>query len=199
LGDHCSSRRRTEPKVGRFLPDCPVAERLPGLFLLFKPPGCSGRGYRSDAEEREPDGPENQYRKPGRDGQEGKHRRTRFGLACFGRGFDDPALWSRCHGALDSLMSRTPAGAGFEANARSKMMFRIFAPMSARGSQAKPVRRGASCNQPAPPRLTPMEDSLPARLESGFPGGIVAGRLLRVRSIPWPPVRTGKAFCAFRW
>src|ERR1700730_2029033 len=64
---------------------------------------------------------------------------------------------------------------------------------------AKPLRRGSSCNQPAPTRLTPMKDSLPARLESGFPGGIVAGRLPRIRSIPWPPVRTGKAFCAFRW
>ncbi len=62
-----------------------------------------------------------------------------------------------------------------------------------------PLRRGSSCNQPAPPRLTPLQDSLPAHLESGFPGGIVAGRLPRIRSIPWPPVRTGKAFCAFRW
>src|SRR5450631_1227155 len=118
--------------VGRFLPDCPVAERPPGLFLRCKLPGCSRRGYRRGAEEHEPGD--------------------------------------------------------------------IFAPrMPARGSPAKPVRRRSACNQPAPTRLTPMEDSLPARLESGFPGGIVAGGLPRIRSIPWPPVRTGKAFCAFRW
>ena len=53
-------------------------------------------------------------------------------------------------------------------------------------------------NQLVSPRLTPLGDSQPRRLESRFPGGILLGRLLRFRSIPWPPAPTGKASCAFR-
>src|SRR6267143_3461232 len=47
----------------------------------------------------------------------------------------------------------------------------------------RPPPSSPACNQPAPPRLTPLGDSLPACLESGFPGGIVNGGLLRLRSI----------------
>src|SRR5713226_5058265 len=57
----------------------------------------------------------------------------------------------------------------------------------------------APCNQPAPARLTPLRNYLPARLESGVPGGIVAGRLLRFRSIsfseyPMAPRANWKGF-----
>jgi hypothetical protein len=91
--------------------------RTAGRRALFRDSNSladSRRGYRSGAEEHEPDDPEDQNRKPGRDGQEDKRRRARFGLACFGRSFDDLALLSGCHGALDSLMSRTPGGATVE-------------------------------------------------------------------------------------
>ena len=57
----------------------------------------------SGAEEHEPDNAEDQYRKPGRDHQEGEHRGARLGLARFGGGFDDPAPLSCSHGVLDSL------------------------------------------------------------------------------------------------
>lgn len=55
----------------------------------------------SSPEEHEPDDPEHQYPKPGRDREQGKHGRPRLGLACLGRGFNDPALLFCCHGALD--------------------------------------------------------------------------------------------------
>lgn len=58
----------------------------------------------SGAEEYEPDHAQDQHRESGRDSEQGKHRRAGFGLACFGRGFDDLIMSSRCHGALDSLM-----------------------------------------------------------------------------------------------
>jgi len=56
----------------------------------------------SGAEKHKPDHAEDQYRQSGGDSEEGKHRGARFGLAGFGRGFDDAAIFSRCHGALDS-------------------------------------------------------------------------------------------------
>jgi hypothetical protein len=73
----------------------------------------AGAGHLSGAEEREPDDAEDQYREPGRDSQQGEHRRPGLGLACFGRGFDDLTLLSGCHGALNFLMSRTPCGAKY--------------------------------------------------------------------------------------
>jgi hypothetical protein len=60
----------------------------------------------SGAEEHEPDHTENQHRESGGDKEERKHRWPRLGLSRFGWRFDDLALLSRCHGALDSLMSR---------------------------------------------------------------------------------------------
>jgi hypothetical protein len=97
---------------------------LVGVFISPRDTVCEARfaapsksPLRSGAEEREPDHAEDQYRQPGRDGEEGKHRRPWFGLARFGRGFNDLALLSRCHGALDFLMSRTPCCAYFESNA----------------------------------------------------------------------------------
>jgi hypothetical protein len=63
----------------------------------------------SGAEEHEPDRAQDQYCETRRDSEEGKHRRAGFALACFGRDFDDLIMSSRCHGALDSLMSlKTP-------------------------------------------------------------------------------------------
>src|SRR6266700_6883771 len=59
---------------------------------------------------------------------------------------------------------------------------------------AGPPPSSPARNQPAPPRLTPLGDSLLACLESGFPGGIVTGGLLRLWSIPWHPAPTGRAF-----
>jgi hypothetical protein len=58
----------------------------------------------SGAEEHEPDNAEDQYRKPGRDYQEGEYRGARLGLAGFGGGFDDPALLSCSHGVLDCFL-----------------------------------------------------------------------------------------------
>src|SRR6266852_761420 len=62
------------------------------------------RAKLSGAEEYEPDHAQDQHRESGRDSEQGKHRRAGFGLACFGRGFDDLIMSSRCHGTLDSLM-----------------------------------------------------------------------------------------------
>ena len=47
---------------------------------------------------------QDQHRQSGRDGEQRKHRRAGFGLAGFGRGFDDLIMSSRCHGTLDSRM-----------------------------------------------------------------------------------------------
>ncbi len=73
-------------------------------------PYNSGTGVRlrdwisfSGSEEREPDRAEDQYRKAGGDDKQSQHRRSRLGLPRFGRRFDDLALLSRCHGALDFL------------------------------------------------------------------------------------------------
>ena len=56
-------------------------------------------GYRqcSGPKEHEPDEAQDQHREAGRDCKQGKHRRARFGLACFGRGFDDLIVFSGCH------------------------------------------------------------------------------------------------------
>ena len=59
--------------------------------------------HTSGAEEHKPDGAEDQDRQPGRDGEEEKHGWPGLGLAGFSRGFDDPMILSRCHGALDSV------------------------------------------------------------------------------------------------
>jgi hypothetical protein len=65
----------------------------------------------SGAEEHEPDRAEDEDREPGRDGEEGKHRRPGLGLAGFGRGFDNLTILSRCHGALSipSIAARVAA------------------------------------------------------------------------------------------
>ena len=67
----------------------------------------------SGAEKREPDNAEDQDREPSRDGEEGEHRRPRFRLAGFGRGFDDLVLSSGCHGALSISVGdrQSPCGA----------------------------------------------------------------------------------------
>lgn len=55
----------------------------------------------SGPEEHEPDDGKNQDRKPGRDGEQRRHRRARFALACLSRSFDDPMVLARCHGDLN--------------------------------------------------------------------------------------------------
>ena len=78
----------------------------------------------------------------------------------------------------------------------SGLRCQIAAPRIRRGPPRGPCP--APRNRLVSPRLTPLGDSLPRRLETRFPGGILHGRPLRFRSIPWPPAPTGKAFCAFR-
>jgi hypothetical protein len=55
---------------------------------------CSG------PKEHKPDDAQDQNCQAGGDCQQGKHRRTRFGLPCFGRSFDDLIALSGCHGDL---------------------------------------------------------------------------------------------------
>src|SRR5258708_10227811 len=45
----------------------------------------------------------------------------------------------------------------------------------------RPPPSSPACNQPAPPRLTPLGDSLPAALDSWYPRVIVTARLVRLR------------------
>jgi hypothetical protein len=75
----------------------------------------------SGPEEREPDRAEDQDRKAGGDDKQSKHRRSWFGLPRFGWRFDDLTVLSRCHGALDSFISRQKPSAhsalGTESNA----------------------------------------------------------------------------------
>src|SRR6478672_202133 len=78
----------------------------------------------SGAEEYEPDHAQDQHRKAGRNSEQGKHGRTGFGLACFGRGLDDLIMSSRCHGTLDSLMLLIACGLAY----RGKRMMRSPVP-----------------------------------------------------------------------
>ena len=54
----------------------------------------------SRPEEYEPDDAQDENCEPGRNGQQREHRRSGFGLARLGRGFDDLAMSLRCHGDL---------------------------------------------------------------------------------------------------
>ena len=67
----------------------------------------------SGAKECEPDHAEDQDGEPGRDDEKGKNRRPGLGLACFGRGFDDPLILSRGHGSLGCLMAGPLCGTRF--------------------------------------------------------------------------------------
>src|SRR3954447_11887660 len=79
-------------------------------------------------EEHEPDHPEDQHGKPDRDCEESEHRRAGFSLACFGRGFDDLPILSRCHWGprfLGTVARNTrPCGVA-RTNARFRTMFRL--------------------------------------------------------------------------
>jgi hypothetical protein len=55
----------------------------------------------SGTKKHEPENAEDQDRKSRGNRQEREHRRPRLCLPCFGRGFDDLTLLSRCHGGLD--------------------------------------------------------------------------------------------------
>src|ERR1700676_1297471 len=127
---HCCFPRvhENEDKTDKFQ-SCPLFGsnvRLAGSDLLtISPPGCfaepsprpttaPSHGWRIcapacgepralGAEEHKPDHAQDQDRKSGRDAQKGEHRRPGLGLAGLGRGFDDLAMLSRCHGALYSL------------------------------------------------------------------------------------------------
>ena len=163
---------------------------------------CSG------AEEYEPDHGEDQYRETRGYCQKGKHGRARLGLTGFSRGFDDLIVFPRCHGALASLgVEKTPVSPCGVTSRKQRLIpdhvpdFRACDVRSPRPRIRRGPPRGpcpAPRNQLVSPRLTPLGDSLPRRLETRFPGGILLGRPLRFRSIPWPPAPTGKAFCAFR-
>jgi hypothetical protein len=77
--------------------------------------GAGARIRRPGPEEDDPDDGEDQDRKPGRDGEQRRHRRPWLALARLGRSFHDAVLLSRgCHGDLDlwlSLaMAATPRG-----------------------------------------------------------------------------------------
>jgi hypothetical protein len=60
----------------------------------------------SGAEEYEPDHGQDQYRQSEGHGEEGQDGRPGLTLTSFGRGFDDPTVLSRCHGALDQQVRR---------------------------------------------------------------------------------------------
>jgi hypothetical protein len=51
----------------------------------------------SGPKECKPENAQDQYRKPGGGREQGKNRGTGLGLACFGRGFDNLLVLSRCH------------------------------------------------------------------------------------------------------
>jgi hypothetical protein len=172
--------------------------------LQAKRAGAAARTIPSGAEEREPDHAEDQHRQPGRDREERKHRRAGLGLAGFGRGFHDLTTFSRCQ-----CCPRFPVVRERLAASRPRMQRLIGDDVPAlTARKVSPLARDARLaivpRAPVPTprssgRLTPFRESLPGSLETRFRGGILAGRrLLRFRSIPWPPAPTGKAFCAFR-
>ena len=175
---------------------CLAASRIP----------CRRAFSVSGAEEHEPERAKDQYRKAGGDHEEGEHRWPGLGLPRFGRGFDGLTLLSRCHAGLDFL------DVAPDFLARDAEATHDFKRCSGFCGEPMPRRMRSGGPFPAapvwaycpardcgpPPRLTPLGDSRRACLKPGSPVVSLAVRLLRSRSIPWPPAPTGKVSCAFR-
>lgn len=81
-----------------------LTRREPGNLALaaiaLQRPCATGYCRCSGPKEHKPEDAQDEHRKAGGGCKQGKHRRTRLGLACFGRGFDDPIVLSGCHGDL---------------------------------------------------------------------------------------------------
>jgi hypothetical protein len=121
-GPKCLTRRIESPNRDSRIPAGPTVTRGIGIFVenlapLFWPAtsrmqatiasrhgAADAAGYRtcSGAKEHEPDHTEDQHGQSGRRREQSKHRRPGFGLAGFGRSFNDLLVLSQCHGALDS-------------------------------------------------------------------------------------------------
>jgi hypothetical protein len=72
----------------------------------------------SSVEENEPDHTKDQHSEAGGDKEESKHRGSRLSLPRFGWRFDDLALLSCCHGALDSFdVAPSPSAQDVKSNA----------------------------------------------------------------------------------
>jgi hypothetical protein len=83
-------RKNTKPRVS--VKSSPASKRR---ATVVRSASVSG------TKKHEPENAEDQDGKSRGNRQEREHRRPRLCLPCFGRGFDDLTLLSRCHGGLD--------------------------------------------------------------------------------------------------
>src|SRR3954447_286457 len=147
-------------------------------------------------EEHEPDHPEDQHSKPNRDCEESEHRRAGFSLACFGRGFDDLPILSRCHRALDPLGKTRGTLPVLAASPRTNAPFRAMFRLRRTAALSAPQQNRIGEYAPLP--INRIRRFL-ARLALKADLQMLSKWLsVAFRSIPWPPAPTGKASCAFR-